>query len=585
MSFSSRSGLPEQKPLSTYKRLLEFARPYAGRLVLGVFFGLIFGSSTGAILGALKETVSTIFDPSEVSLRLLIATAALLPAFTALRGVGDYFSRYFVEWVGNRVVMDLRSRVFGHIHNLSLLYFSSSRTGELISRTTSDTMMVQRAVSTVFGDLAREPFVLIAAVGYLFYLDWKLAFASLVVFPICIIPVALFGRKVRHSAREGQEKMADVISILQESIAGVRIVKAFGMESYEKDRFDRTNRSVFGRLMKVARAQASVEPVIVTISVVGLSMVLLYTRWVGMDSGEFFAFAAALVLMYQPVKKLSRIHLHIQQSCAAADRIFEVLDTEITVKETENPIALQPPVHSIDFKDVSFSYEDQPVLQNISFRVKSGECIAFVGSSGAGKTTLVSLVPRFYDVTEGRIEINACDLREYSLASLRKQIGMVTQDTILFNDTVAANIAYGRQDASKEEIEDAARRAHAHAFIVQLENGYETIIGERGTRLSGGQCQRLSIARAILRNPPIMILDEATSALDTESERQVQAALDELMEDRTVLVIAHRLSTIMKADRILVLDKGKIAEEGRHEELLAKNGLYKYLYDLQFDAL
>ncbi|MBN1268536.1 MAG: ATP-binding cassette domain-containing protein [Kiritimatiellae bacterium] len=567
---------------SVYRRLLGYARPYAGRLALGVVFGILFGGSTAGILGALKENLANIFNPQEVPLRTTILIAALLPAFALLRGIGDYLSRYLVEWVGNRVVTDLRAETFGHIHDLSLLYFTRSRTGELISRTTNDSMLVQRAVANVIGDLVREPFVLLVAVGWLLWLDARLAAASLLLFPIAVIPVALFGRKVRRFAREGQQKLADLISILQETITGARVVKAFGMEEHEKTRFNRENRSVFSRVMRVARAKAAVEPIIVFISLIGMSCVLLYARWVRMSYDDFFTFAAALVVMYQPVKKLSRIHLEIQHSCAAADRIFEIIDTEVTVRESPEARPFEGAVRNIRFENVAFAYDAEPVLRDINLHVSAGECIAIVGSSGTGKTTCVSLLPRFFDVTAGAILINGLNIRQFTLASLRRQIGIVTQETILFNDTVANNIAYGESGAAREAIIESARRAHAHDFIMAMPEGYETVIGERGMRLSGGQCQRLAIARAMLRNPPILILDEATSSLDTESERQVQAALDELMANRTVFAIAHRLSTITHADRIIVLDGGCVVEEGPHRDLLALGGIYKRLYDLQF---
>jgi subfamily B ATP-binding cassette protein MsbA len=387
---------------------------------------------------------------------------------------------------------------------------------------------------------------------------------------------------VRRFAKEGQQKIADLMSTLQETVTGVRIVKAFGMEQYEIGKFRDQCRAVFHRAIRVTRAKASVEPIIVFISVVGMSLVLIYARWSSMPQESFVAFLAALVAMYDPVKKLSRIHVSIQQSSGAADRIFELLDTEVTVKEQPQAKAFDEPVKTVTFDHVSFAYDETPVLQDVSFTVNAGQCIALVGSSGSGKSTMVGLLPRFFDVTGGKVLINGNDIRTLTIASLRKQIGIVTQETFLFNDTVANNIAYGQTDASRSAIEEAARRARAHDFIEAMPERYDTVIGERGVRLSGGQCQRLSIARAILRNPPILILDEATSALDTESERQVQAALNELMAGRTVFAIAHRLSTVTHADLILVLDKGRIAETGSHQELLQRGGLYKYYYDLQF---
>jgi len=561
---------------------MRYAIPYRFRLAIGVVFGVLFGGSTAGMVFALQKNFNDLTDLSTFKVWQVVSIAALLPLFAVFRGVGDFASKYLVEWVGNRVVMDLRNETFAHIHKLGLDYFTTSRTGELISRTTNDSMMVQRAVSSVIGDLVRQPFVLIAMISYLMYLNWQLSLASLLLFPICIFPVALFGRRVRKASREGQQKLADLVTILQETISGVRIVKAFGMEPYEINRFILRSRSVFSRLMRVAKARAAVEPIIVTISLSALAIVFLYAKWSQMQSGQLIAYAAALVAMYEPAKKLSRIHIGIQESSAGADRIFEILDTPVTIQNKPDAIVLDGPVTEIEFRDVGFAYEHEQILKEISLHVRVGECVALVGGSGAGKTTFVSLIPRFYDVTDGGIYINRTNIKDYTVESLRATIGMVTQETILFNDTVANNIAYGSQNTSLETIKDAARKAHAHDFIMQMEEGYDTVIGEMGTRLSGGQRQRLAIARAMLRNPPILILDEATSALDTESERQVQAALDELMKHRTVFAIAHRLSTIAHADRILVLDKGRIVEQGTHDELLKQGGKYKYLYDLQF---
>ncbi|MFH0953084.1 MAG: ABC transporter ATP-binding protein [Verrucomicrobiota bacterium] len=586
MSDSGRSILGIRgSEWETYRRLFRYVYPYFPRLLLGAVFGLLFAGSTTGMLAALKGTIARIFDPGTMSLKATLAVAALLPLFATIRGIGYFLSTYFIEWVGNRVVMDLRVQTFDHLQELSVMYFTGSRTGELISRTTNDTSMVERAVSTVLSDLIREPFTLIAMVGFAFWLDPRLALISFVLFPVCIIPVALFGRRVRQFTKEGQQKLADLVSILQETLTGVRIVKAFGMEDYERKRFNTGARSVFSRTMRVTRARASVEPIIVFISVVGLSLVLVYARWAHMTVDKFFAFGAALVALYDPVKKLSKVQMSIQQSSAAAERIFEVMDAEITVKDQQGASEFAGPVQHVQLEDVTFTYDAAPVLSRISLSVDAGQLVALVGSSGAGKSTLVSLLPRFYDVTSGRILINGQDIRGFTLKSLRGQIGIVTQETFLFNDTVSSNIAYGHTEASRDAIVQAARRAHAHDFILEMPEGYDTVVGERGVRLSGGQCQRLAIARAILRNPPILILDEATSALDTESERQVQAALDELMAGRTVFAIAHRLSTIMHAHRIVVLDKGVIVEEGTHRELLERGGVYKYLYDLQFKDL
>jgi len=441
--------------------------------------------------------------------------------------------------------------------------------------------MIERAVATVLGDLMKQPFAFLGSVFFVVSLDWRLALGSLALFPVCIIPIAIFGRRVRRHAREGQERLADLSSILQESVVGMRIVRAFGMEEHECRRFGAQCRRFFSRIVRVVRAKASIEPIIVVISVLGLLPVLFYAHWARMPAAHFIMFAVAMLTLYEPVKKLSKIHVHIQQASASADRVFELLDTPMGVTDAAGAVEFKEAVSDIAFDRVAFAYEREPVLADISFNVRMGESVALVGSSGAGKSTLVNMIPRFYDVSSGRILLNGSDIRRFTLASLRARMAMVTQETFLFNDTVANNIAYGRPDASRDDILEAARRANADGFISELPKGYETNVSERGVRLSGGQRQRIAIARALLRNAPILILDEATSSLDAESEKLVQDALMELMRGRAVFVIAHRLSTIIRCDRILVLDKGRIVESGPHAELLAAGGVYKRLYDIQ----
>jgi len=567
--------------IGIYRRLLGYTRPYWRRLALGMLFGLIYGAANGGILWFTQKGFPKFYQP-DIPFSTILLVAAALPLVGLIRSVAEFISRYQIRWVGSRVVMDLRDTVFRKLNDLSLSYFVASRTGELISRVTNDTTVAESAVSVVVEDLAKEPVTLVFSIGALFWLDPWLALASLVLFPICILPVALFGRRVRRYTREAQQRIADLVSILQETISGVRVVKAFGMEAYEAGRFAKENSAFFSRVIRVARANAAVEPMIVFISTIGISLVLIYVRAKHMEVQDFLTYAAALFLMYAPVKKLSRVHLQIQQAVSAADRIFEIIDAPVSVMDRPGATAFAGRLETIDFDKVVFSYGDSPVLDGISFSVKAGQRIAFVGGSGAGKTTLVNLLPRFYDVTGGAVRMNGRDVRDFTLSSLRAQMGIVTQDTILFNDTVANNIGYGTQGASRDAIMDAARRANAHGFIMEMPKQYETVVGDLGMRLSGGQKQRIAIARAMLRNPPVMILDEATSALDTESERLVQAALHDLMAGRTVFAIAHRLSTIADCDRIIVLDKGRLAEEGTHAELLARGGPYKRLYDMQF---
>ncbi|HEY8241482.1 MAG TPA: ABC transporter ATP-binding protein, partial [Kiritimatiellia bacterium] len=397
---------------ATYRRLLRYARPYLPRIIAGVAFGAIFGTSTTGVIIGLKKTLAAAFDPQALTAMEVLAVSALMVGFGVARAVGDYFSTYFIEWVGNRVVMDLRTSAFSHLQELSLDYYSSSRTGELISRVTNDTSQVERSVSTVLGDLAKQPFALVSTVGLLLWLDPMLAFIGLVLFPVCIIPVALFGRRVRRFAREGQQKLADLVSILQETVSGARIVKAFGMENYERSRFLEQCKAVFSRAMRVTRAKAAVEPVIMTISVVGLVLILGYVRHANMSVDQFFAFSAAMVALYDPIKKLSKIHISVQQSSAAADRIFELLDAPVTVKDRAGAKPFSGRIETIAFENVTFAYGQKPVLRDVTVAVRAGQRIALVGRTGSGKTTLVNLLPRFFDVTGGRILVNGSDLRD-----------------------------------------------------------------------------------------------------------------------------------------------------------------------------
>ncbi len=585
MSQPSKAKLTNQD-YKTYRRLLGYLKPYYVRLAVGIFFGLIYAGSNGALLLTLKKGVNNVFGLSaeQPSWAQTALVAALILLASALRGISDYLSKYLIRWCGSRVVLDLRAALFRKLNELSLSYFVASRSGDLIARTTSDPSLVESAVSNVVEDVAKQPPTLIVLVGVLFWLDPTLALGSLLLFPICILPVTLFGRRVRRFSREGQQRIADLVSIIQEAIVGVRVVKAFGMEESENARFGLQNRSFFSRVMRVVRAQCAVEPLMVFISMVGVAAVLFYIRWKAMPFDSFVTFAGALVMMYGPVKSLSRVHLQIQLASGGADRIFEVLDTPVEISNRPQARRFEGRIDTIEFDHVSFAYGAQPILRDISLSVSAGQRVALVGGSGAGKTTFVNLLPRFYDPTSGALRINGADIRDLTLDSLRRTMGIVTQDTVLFNDTVIDNIRYGTPEATPEAVIEAAKRAHADEFIRALPHGYETHVGDLGMRLSGGQRQRIAIARACLRNPAILILDEATSALDTESERAVQAALETLMQSRTVFVIAHRLSTIVACDRILVLAGGRVIEEGTHEALLARGGAYRRLHDLQFAA-
>ncbi|MDY0150232.1 MAG: ABC transporter ATP-binding protein [Kiritimatiellia bacterium] len=594
---------PRQKQI--YLRLLARTRRYPVRLVLAILFGMLFGGSVFGILGTARSSMVQIFGGAETRLNeaasqwvgqwyagdlahdgiLTVFLLAGLLLLVILRGLGFFLSKYLIEWIAQNVIMRLRNEVFGKILHLPLLYFTSSRTGELMSRTLNDTYMIERGITEVICDFVQQPFVLLAAAATLLLTDWRLALIGLAVFPVCIVPIAIAGKRVRRHAKVGQERIADLSSIQQEAIQGAAIVKAYGNEDHEQDRFEKHNLDFFRRQIKIVASKAAINPLMETFSAVAAIAIFLYARKTGLDLPSLTVFLISMVVMYDPVKKLSRVHLAIQQSTAAAERIYQILDTEDTVANHPGAVPLTGPITDIRYEDVGFSYgpDGPPVVEHININARSGELVALVGSSGSGKTTLVNMLPRFFDPVSGHVRLNGHDLRDFTLISLRRHIGLVTQDTILFNDTVFHNIAYGEPAATREQVEAAAQKAHAHDFIMAMPQGYDTVIAERGLLLSGGQRQRLAIARALMRNPPILILDEATSALDTESERAVQLALNAAMEGRTVFAIAHRLSTIQRADQILVLDRGHIVERGRHQELLDQSGIYQRLYHMQFE--
>jgi len=576
-----------------YRRLWTYVKPYRGRLAAGVAFGILYGPANAAVLSVVSKLWKRVFEQSAGDLTVWRAFgfAMLLPAAMIVRGACDFLGTYLMNWVGLRAVMDLRERLFDHLQALSLDFYSGTQTGELISRVTNDVGTIQQAISNVIEDTVKQPVTLVCVLGWLFYHDWRLTLATLVLFPICLVPIMVYGRKTRVASRKTQEHQATLVSVLHEAIAGFRVVKAFGMEARESQDFQELTRRVFRERMKVIRSRAISGPIIEMVSGFGAAFVFIYAFAAQMSSSELVGFAAGLFMLYDPVKKISRVNLQVQESMSGAERVFEILDTKPSVVEVPQAITLSRLRQAIRYENVSFRYgTNGAVLEEVNLEIPAGSIMAIVGASGAGKTTLFNLIPRFYDPTGGAVTIDGQDIRRGTFQSLRGQIGVVTQETFLFNDTVANNIAYGKTGASREEIVDAAKRAHADDFIVQMPNQYDTVIGESGMKLSGGQRQRLAIARAILKNPPILLLDEATSALDTESERAVQAALDDLMwsgkqkKAHTMLVIAHRLSTVQHADCIIVLDKGCIVEKGTHDQLLALGQVYKRLYEMQFSV-
>jgi subfamily B ATP-binding cassette protein MsbA len=579
--------------LPLYKRLLGYVGPYRGRLTGGILLGVGYSASNGATLLVVKTVWAKVFEQAggqNLGWLQALAYAGLVPLVMAVRGVCDFGATYLMNWVGGRVVNDLRVRLFEHLQTLSLDYFTETRTGELISRSTNDVGAVQNSITTVVADLVKQPCTLVVVLATLLKMDWRLTLATLVLFPLCLVPILVYGRRIRKAAKASQQHQASLVSVLHEALVGMRVVKAFGMEEREAADFRQLCRDLFGQRMRVVRSKAISTPLIEMISGVGAALVFLYAYSTGMPASTLVSMALGLFFLYDPVKKLSAVQMQVQESLSAAERVFQVMDQQPSVMESSDARALPPLQRRIHFDDVTFRYgADGVVLDNIDLEIPAGSVVAVVGASGAGKTTLFNLLPRFYDPTCGAVKIDGQDIRKATFRSLRDQIGLVTQETFLFNDTVANNIAYGKPSASREEIISAARRAHAHEFIQQMLQQYDTMIGEYGMKLSGGQRQRLAIARAILKNPPILLLDEATSALDTESERAVQAALDDLMwggdakKRHTMLVIAHRLSTVRHADQIIVLDKGQIVERGTHDELLKRGGVYTRLYEMQFN--
>jgi subfamily B ATP-binding cassette protein MsbA len=505
------------------------------------------------------------------------------------KGLGAYFSTYLMTDVGQRVVRDLRDQLFRHILNQSASFFSRRTSGQLLSGITNDVQQIQLAVSETVGDLLREGLSVVGFAGLMFYYDSRLALVVVTGAPIVVYPLVRLGQRVRRTSRRVQEELAYLSHITVEAFTGHRIVKAFGAEAHEASRFQRASQRLYRTNLKVTSTVSVLPPLMEFLG--GVAVVGLIWHGSnkigagGMTQGDFFSFVVAAFMMYGPIKKLSRVNTNLQQAIAASERIFELLDTHSEVTERPGAAALVPLRRGIELRDVSFQYEDASakyVLRDVSFSVEAGQVIALVGLSGAGKTTLVNLIPRFFDVTSGAILMDGVDIRDVTLKSLRAQVGIVTQETVLFDESIASNIAYGSPGASRAEIEAAARAAHAHEFVVTLPEQYDTWIGERGQRLSGGQRQRLAIARALLKNSPILILDEATSSLDAESERLVQEALANLLRDRTSFVIAHRLSTVRRADKIIALERGRVAEIGRHEELLSRpGGVYAKLYALQ----
>ena len=592
-------------------RLLSFLRPYTLRFVLAVILMAMVGAFEALAALLIRPIFDQVLDPNGASRILLfripfleqeiylgeimpvwirdpwIIVAVAIVFVTVGKGLSEFVGTYSIHYVGQAVVRDLRNLLYSRTIHRSIAFFFKNPTGRLMSAITSDIEKIQHAVSQVAADFLKQSFTLLGLLGVLFYLDWKLAVVSLVVVPLVIFPSARIGRSIRITTRSSQDKMGEMNSILQETFTGNRIVKAFGMESFEIGKFKMAAQRLFQTNLRWIRAHALTPPLMEFLGAITIALLLLYARNEILrntqTAGGFVAFLYALIKMYTPVKRLTGVNNAFQQAVGASEKVFEYLDVTDEVKEKPGAVEISPFTGSLVFEKVNFHYgEGTPLLRDVNLHVPAGTVVAIVGSSGAGKTTLVNLIPRFFDVTGGRVLIDGVDVRDATVKSLRRQVSMVAQETILFNDTVFNNICYGRPPTCEERVMVAARAALAHEFIVQLPQGYQTILGEQGQRLSGGQRQRIAIARALMKDAPILILDEATSELDSESELLVQQALANLMAGRTVFVIAHRLSTIRGADRIIVLEGGAISDVGTHADLLSRAGTYRKLHELQF---
>lgn len=571
--------------MDTYKRLISYVRPYLGRMSAAVVCIILAACGNLAVPWIIKDVIDQVLINKDMVMLNIIAAGILLIFF--LRGIFFFGQTYLMSYIGQRVIIDIREAVYRQLQRLSLGYFDKRQTGAIMSSVTNDVSALQAALVDSMVEMVTEGMILIGSLGAMFFLHWKLSLLTLITMPLVLHAINTFGKKLRQAGRVLQARTADITAILQETISGIRVIKSFAREDYETNRFKQENFFNFRAQMKTSQLLATLTPVIEFLSAIGVTVIIWYG---GMEvingnltSGALIAFLIYVVNLSNPVKRLSKVYGNIQKSLAAAERVFDILDTEPDVKDMPGAVDLPVVEGRVTLQQVSFAYSaGQYALREVSLEVKPGQTVAIVGPSGAGKTTIANLLPRFYEVTEGSILVDGKDIRTVTMQSLRQQIGIVPQETVLFNGTVYDNILYGRLDATEAEVVAAAKAANAHNFIDKMPDKYQTQIGERGAKLSGGQRQRISIARAILKDPRILVLDEATSALDTESEKLVQQALDKLMIGRTSFVIAHRLSTVQRADVIVVLDKGRIVEQGTHNELLVSGGLYSTLYQVQF---
>jgi ATP-binding cassette, subfamily B, bacterial MsbA len=583
-----------------YRDLFPFLRPHLGRFILALVFGALFGLISGLLPLVLNYVNSQVFPQGRskvdmfndamhgngAGINSVLLVCSVIPFIFILRSLCDYFNSYYMAWVALRVLADIRCQLYTHILSQSLEFFNRERSGNLISRVSNDTRMAQTALTSISSDLVKQPLTVISAFVVLIHLDWKFTIASLFLFPVCMVPIVYYGKKVRRQGKLEEERVGSMMSILQESFAGIRVIKAFAREKREAENFASISDEQFKSGVRVRKAIEIVSPMVEAVSAIGVGLALFYVWYTHLSAAKFLALLAGIFMLYDPIKKLSRIHLVMQQCVNATNNIFEILNRQPAIQDAPGAAEVHGSQGDIRIENVTFRYRPglPPAVHGLSLHVEPGRYYALVGSSGAGKSTILSLLLRFYEPEAGVIRLDGRDISTLRQTSLREQIGMVSQETFLFHESILSNIRYGRLNASKEEVIEAAKQAYAHEFIMQQPHGYETVIGDKGCLLSGGQQQRVSIARALLKNAPVLLLDEAMSALDSEAEREIQAALDRLSEGRTVIAIAHRLSTVLKADQIVVMDRGEIRETGTHRELLESSTIYRKLYDLQFNV-
>lgn len=570
--------------MPVYRRLLKYLRPYMGKLIIAGACMLGVAILTASLAYLVKPALDDIFF--EKNLNMLVLIPVVVASVYIIKGFCDFGQYYLMAFVGQSIIRDLRLAMFCKLEDMSVGFFVRHSTGELLSRMNNDVSLVQGALTSAITGIVRDTLTVLSLVVVVFIRDFTLALIAMVVFPLAIYPLLHFGRRLKRYSRRMLVSLEDITERLNETITGIRIVKAFAMEEYERKRFSEVNENLFDAFMRRFKVRAMSNPVMETLGGFGVCAIVTYGGYQVINGqstqGTFFSFMAALIMLYEPIKRINEVNNTVQEGVSAGERIFALLDTQPDVKDSADAIELGEISGKVELKNVTFAYDTVPVIHDINLVVNPGEAIAVVGESGVGKSTLLDLVPRFYDPTHGTIEIDGIDVRSVTQKSLREKIGIVTQQTILFDDTIRNNIAYGRPDLPMELVISAAKAAHAHDFIIAQPDGYDSLIGENGIKLSGGERQRLAIARALLKNPPILILDEATSNLDSDSEKTVQAALEVLMKGRATLVVAHRLSTIQNVDRVYVVVHGRIVEQGSPKVLLELNGEFARLYNLQF---